>query len=66
MVLRSTVRVTGSMVLFGAAKCCFRIFRHSERFVNFAYIPLPGGAAAIMTLARIAYGALWSFGSAGT
>lgn len=32
-----------------------------ERFVNFAYIPLPGGAAAIKDPARIAYGALWSF-----
>ena len=32
-----------------------------ERFVNFAYIPLPGGAAAIKDPSRIAYGALWSF-----
>lgn len=32
-----------------------------ERFVNFAYLPLPGGAAAIKDPARIAYGALWSF-----
>ena len=32
-----------------------------ERFVNFAYIPLPGGAAAIKDPARIAYGALRSF-----
>lgn len=32
-----------------------------ERFVNFAYIPLPGGAAAIKDPVRIAYGALWSF-----
>ena len=32
-----------------------------ERFVNFAYIPLPAGAAAIKDPARIAYGALWSF-----
>ena len=32
-----------------------------ERFVNFAYIPLPGGAAAIKDPTRIAYGALWSF-----
>ena len=32
-----------------------------ERFMNFAYIPLPGGAAAIKDPARIAYGALWSF-----
>lgn len=32
-----------------------------ERFANFAYIPLPGGAAAIKDPARIAYGALWAF-----
>ncbi len=32
-----------------------------ERFMNFAYIPLPGGAAAIKDPARIAFGALWSF-----
>lgn len=32
-----------------------------ERFANFVYIPLPGGAAAIKEPARIAYGALWSF-----
>lgn len=32
-----------------------------ERFANFAYIPLPGGAAAIKHPARIAFGALWSF-----
>lgn len=32
-----------------------------ERFANFAYTPLPGGAAAIKNPARIAYGALWAF-----
>ncbi len=32
-----------------------------ERFMNFAYIPLPGGAAAIKDPARIAFGALWAF-----
>lgn len=32
-----------------------------ERFANFAYFPLPGGAAAIKEPARIAYGALWAF-----
>ena len=32
-----------------------------ERFANFAYLPLPGGAAAIKEPARIAYGALWDF-----
>lgn len=32
-----------------------------ERFANFAYIPLPGGAVAIKNPARIAYGALWAF-----
>lgn len=32
-----------------------------ERFANFAYIPLPGGAAAIKEPTRIAYGALWAF-----
>lgn len=32
-----------------------------ERFANFAYLPLPGGAAAIKNPARIAFGALWAF-----
>lgn len=32
-----------------------------ERFANFAYFPLIGGAAAIKEPARIAYGALWDF-----
>ncbi len=32
-----------------------------ERFANFAYIPLPGGAAAIKHPLRCAYGALWAF-----
>jgi hydrogenase maturation protein HypF len=32
-----------------------------ERFANFAYFPLPGGAAAIKHPLRGAYGALWAF-----
>lgn len=32
-----------------------------ERFANFAYVPLPGGAAAIKHPLRMAYGALWAF-----
>ncbi len=32
-----------------------------ERFANFAYFPLPGGAAAIKNPLRCAYGALWAF-----
>lgn len=32
-----------------------------ERFANFAYIPMPGGAAAIKHPLRMAYGALWAF-----
>lgn len=32
-----------------------------ERFANFAYVPLPGGAAAIKNPARITYGVLWEF-----
>ncbi len=32
-----------------------------ERFANFAYIPMPGGAAAIQHPLRMAYGALWAF-----
>lgn len=35
--------------------------RAFERFANFTYFPLPGGAAAIKNPARIAYGALWAF-----
>lgn len=32
-----------------------------ERFANFAYVPLPGGAAAIKHPLRAAYGVLWAF-----
>ncbi|MEG1831095.1 MAG: carbamoyltransferase HypF [Raoultibacter sp.] len=32
-----------------------------ERFANFAYFPLPGGAAAIKHPLRAAYGVLWAF-----
>lgn len=32
-----------------------------ERFANFAYIPMPGGAAAIKHPLRMAYGVLWEF-----
>lgn len=31
-----------------------------ERFANFTYMPMPGGAAAIKNPLRMAYGALWS------
>ena len=30
-----------------------------ERFANFAYVPMPGGAAAIKNPLRMAYGVLW-------
>lgn len=32
-----------------------------ERFANFAYFPLPGGAAAIKHPLRAAFGALWAY-----
>lgn len=32
-----------------------------ERFANFAYVPMPGGAAAIKNPLRMAYGVLWNF-----
>lgn len=32
-----------------------------ERFMNFAYVPMPGGAAAIKEPLRMAYGVLWEF-----
>ena len=35
--------------------------RAFERFANFAYVPLPGGAAAVKHPLRMAYGALWAF-----
>ena len=35
--------------------------REFERFGNFSYVPLPGGAAAIKHPLRCAYGALWAF-----
>lgn len=35
--------------------------RTYERFANFAYVPMPGGAAAIKHPLRMAYGVLWEF-----
>lgn len=35
--------------------------RAFERFANFAYVPLSGGAAAVKHPLRMAYGALWAF-----
>lgn len=32
-----------------------------ERFVNFAYVPMPGGAAAVKHPLQMAYGVLWEF-----
>ena len=32
-----------------------------ERFANFTYVPMPGGAAAIKNPLRMAYGVLWAF-----
>ncbi|MBQ3301244.1 MAG: carbamoyltransferase HypF [Eggerthellaceae bacterium] len=32
-----------------------------ERFANFAYVPMPGGAAAIRNPLRMAYGVLWAY-----
>ena len=32
-----------------------------ERFANFAYVPMPGGAAAVKNPLRMAYGVLWNF-----
>lgn len=32
-----------------------------ERFANFAYVPMPGGVAAIKHPLRMAYGVLWAF-----
>ncbi len=32
-----------------------------ERFANFAYVPMPGGAAAIKHPLRMAFGVLWEF-----
>ncbi len=32
-----------------------------ERFANFAYVPMPGGAAAIKHPLQMAYGVLWAF-----
>ncbi len=32
-----------------------------ERFANFAYVPMPGGAAAVNHPLRMAYGVLWAF-----
>ncbi len=32
-----------------------------ERFANFTYLPLPGGAAAVKHPLRMAYGMLWAF-----
>lgn len=32
-----------------------------ERFANFAYVPMPGGAAAVRHPLRMAYGVLWAY-----
>ena len=32
-----------------------------ERFANFTYVPMPGGAAAVKHPLRMAYGVLWAF-----
>lgn len=32
-----------------------------ERFANFSYVPMPGGAAAIKNPLRMAYGVLWQY-----
>lgn len=32
-----------------------------ERFANFAYVPMPGGAAAVKNPLRMAYGVLWEY-----
>lgn len=32
-----------------------------ERFANFAYVPMPGGAAAVKHPLQMAYGVLWEF-----
>lgn len=32
-----------------------------ERFANFAYVPMPGGASAVKHPLRMAYGVLWAF-----
>ena len=32
-----------------------------ERFANFAYVPMPGGAAAVKHPLRMAYGVLWAY-----
>ena len=32
-----------------------------ERFANFSYVPMPGGAAAVKHPLRMAYGVLWAF-----
>lgn len=32
-----------------------------ERFANFAYVPMPGGVAAIKDPLRMAYGVLWAY-----
>lgn len=32
-----------------------------ERFMNFAYVPMPGGAAAVKHPLQMAYGVLWEF-----
>lgn len=49
------------MVLSGAGKCCLANAQAYERFANFAYVPMPGGAACVKNPLRMAYGVLWEF-----
>lgn len=47
-------RIWGGEVLLSNTKAY-------ERFANFAYVPMPGGAAAVKHPLRMAYGVLWEF-----
>ena len=48
-----------SMIWGGEVLLCN--YKAYERFANFAYVPMPGGAAAIKSPLRMAYGVLWAF-----